>query len=371
MCIFNGERVKAEIDLSAVDYNFSVIRSKACGARVMAVVKADAYGHGAEQIARFLQAKADFFGVAGVSEGAKLREAGIKNPVLVLGCTPENMINSLIDYDLSATVNSLSTAEKLSAAALKRKTKVKVHLAVDTGMTRLGFDRRDYFGIAKALQTEGLEPEGIFTHFASADTDAHSLLRQKAAFDDLLKKLSDDGVSAGVTHAANSAALLTEGNCGYGMVRAGLALYGVSPFSDKGNSGLKEVMSMKARIVQIKKVPSGTEIGYGGTFVTKRPSLIATVSAGYADGYPWRLSNTGRILVKGRYAPVAGRICMDQFMADVSEIDGVDEGDEAVLAGCQGGRRITMAEIAREAGSTVYEQLCRTGARVPRIYLKN
>lgn len=374
---FTGRPVWAEVNLSAISHNLGEIR-RLVGRQtaIMAVVKANAYGHGIKEVARVLaQAGADWLAVAVPEEAFELRELGLDLPILVLSHTPAKAMPEAIRQDIRMTLYSPRQAQDFAAAARKVGKRAKVHVKVDTGMGRLGFQAGEK-GVEEILAAAGrpeLEAEGIFTHFACADEeDKGYTLEQQRRFQEVLDRLEKAGRRFRWRHAANSAAVIDLPETHFNMVRPGLALYGLYPSEavKKERVNLRPAMALKARIAFLKEVPPGTGISYGRTFITERPSRIATLPLGYADGYSRLLSNRGEVLVRGKRAPVVGRVCMDQMMVDVTEVDGVAEGDEVVLFGRQGEAALPVEELAEKMGTIVYEVLCLVGQRVPRCYIK-
>lgn len=366
-------RTWAEISLDAIEHNLTAARAKMRpGAWLMCVIKADAYGHGAVPLARFLEDKCEYYAVAVLEEGLALRAAGVTKPILVLGYTSPSQYGAVARAGLSQTIWSLETARLLSEAALASAQRLKLHGKVDTGMGRVGFadDDASVGQIAEIAKLPGVALEGIYTHFACADeADPSSALGQYARFDAFLAKLEAAGVTIPLKHASNSAALLAFGER-YDMARLGIALYGLSPCGEAGcGIPLRPAMRWKTHVVHLKTVPPGTGIGYGHTFVAARQTRVATLPVGYADGYPRALSNQGRVILHGQYAPVIGRVCMDQCMVDVTGIPGVAMEDEVILLGASGDCRITMEEIGAMSASFNYETACRVGRRVPRLYM--
>jgi alanine racemase len=360
----------AVIDLDALSHNYSEVVRRCGGRKVLAVVKAQAYGHGAVAVSRRLVERGvDMLGVALVEEGRELRDAGITAPVVVMGPVQPAQAGAIVHLGLTPVVFTHPVARALSRAAEVAGRKLSLHVKVDTGMGRIGLPPEDALpfitGIAKF---PGVAVEGIMTHFAEADLkDKQFAATQMDRFETLIRSLEAGGIMVPLRHAANSAAVLEYDRALLTMVRPGLMLYGYDPLERRGGVDLRPVLSLVARIAYLKKVPSGVPISYGRTFVTKRESLIATVPIGYADGYSRGLSNRGVVLVRGRRVPVAGRVCMDMIMLDVSDVPGVMEGDEVVLIGCQGRERITADDIADLTGTIAYEVLCGIGSRVPRI----
>jgi alanine racemase len=379
--------VWAEIDLSALAHNVGQLRrATRPGARLMVAVKADAYGHGAVPVARrALESGADALGVARLPEALALREAGIQAPILVFGYTPPAQTEAVVANDLIQTVYDPQTARAYDNAARQCKGRMRIHLKVDTGMGRLGMlpdDRRcppNDPGAATAAVEEArviaalsnLNLEGIFTHFASSDSADKSYTQwQFENFRNFLSRLQQAGLTVSVRHAANSGAIIDLPQTHLDMVRAGISLYGLYPSEevDRGRIDLKPVLSLKARIIHLKCVPAGTSISYGMTFTTTRPTVIATVPIGYADGYSRLLSNRGRMLVRGRRAPIVGRVCMDLTMLDVGHIDAVAVEDEVVAIGRQEGEEISADEIAAQVGTINYEVTAALTGRVPRVF---
>ncbi len=373
----------AEIDLGAVDHNLRALR-RLTGpqVRMLAAVKANAYGHGMVEVARRAAASGvHMLGVARVSEGIRLRLAGIETPVLIFGYTPPEAVPELLRHDLTPTVFSLATAEAMSGAALAGGRRLAVHVKVDTGMGRIGLlpEGRHPDGegaavpeIERIAGLRGLVPEGIYTHFAASDSrDKTSAVRQFARFTGVLSALAARGVVFPLRHAANSGAIIDMPETHLDMVRPGISVYGLYPSDevDKARIDLIPVMTLKARIAQLKSVPAGFPVSYGSTYTTPRPTRIATVPVGYADGYRRALSSRGVMLVGGRRVPVVGRVCMDLTMLDVGGVPGVRPGDAVVILGAQGGERITADEIAEWLGTIHYEVVSSVMARVPRVYI--
>jgi alanine racemase len=375
----------AEIDLAAVAHNISELkRATAPGVRFMAVVKANAYGHGDVAVARHaLAAGADALGVARIGEGVALRSAGIRAPILIFGYTPPNLAEALIEHDLTATLYTIGAAQALSDIAVARRSTIRAHLKVDTGMGRLGIvpDSRCFSGghrmdVADAVQQvaamrrmPGLDFEGIYTHFATADTaDKTAARTQFHRFKTFLDALAAAGIVFPIRHAANSAATIELPETHLDMVRAGISIYGLYPSGEvaRSRAQLVPVMTLKAVIAHLKSVPAGFAVSYGSTWKASRPTKIATIPIGYADGYSRLLSNRGQMIVGGRRAPVVGRVCMDQTMLDVGHIPGVQPGDVVTIIGGRDDTVITADEIAAELGTIHYEVTSSIMARVPR-----
>ncbi len=369
----------AEISLSKLRRNFELVRRLAGTRRVMAVIKADAYGHGAVPIARTLdQAGADWFGVATVEEALELRAAGIEKPVLLLGGLYMSDPADLIEYHLTPTVSSTLRLDTYAECARRYNRTIEFHLKVDTGMGRLGLppDRVKAF-IEHYRELPGLEMKGLFTHLASAeDLVASQTEEQAACFRKALRQVQALGIDPEWIHVSNSAALAAGSSFPENLVRVGVLLFGYClPFALPPEKQISEfpplepILTLKSRVVYLKDVPSGTPLGYSAAFHTRRRSRIATVPVGYADGLSRALSNRGRAIVRGCCARIVGNISMDLTLLDVTDVPGVDVGDEVILLGQSDHCSITALEIAELAGTVPYEVLCSIGKRVPRIYL--
>jgi len=362
----------AIIDVAALEHNFKKAAALAAGCKLLAVVKANAYGHGAVEVSRRLLAYgADMLGVALLEEGVELREAGIDAPILIMGVIFPEQSDAAVTMKLTPTVFTRSIAEALSDAARKRSTRIPVHVKIDTGMGRIGISSADAFGFVRDLRKlDGIDVQGLMTHFADADLqDKKFAAAQMDRFESLQVALTAAGISVPLCHAANSAAVIDFKRARFTMVRPGLMLYGYDPLEAATNTtGLKPVLSLVTRIAFIKRVSAGLPVSYGRTFVTQRDSTIATLPLGYADGFNRGLSNKGEALVRGKRVPIVGRVCMDMCMIDVTDVDGVSEGDAVVLLGSQGSERITADDIAAKTGTIAYEVLCGISSRVPRIY---
>ena len=372
----SNKRLYAEINLRDVVSNLHIIRKlTAPQAKIMAVVKADAYGHGIIPISKTAAANgADYLGVAIYEEGLELRESGLTIPILVLGYTPEHLLEQVVKNNLIQTVYTYEAAAILSKAAIRLNKTAQIHIKIDTGMNRLGFmpDDNALSDIANISKLAAVNITGGFTHFATADEEDLSFTEyQFSQFNEFTQKLAARGVHFPMRHSANSAGLLDNARFHLDMVRPGIIVYGLPP-SKQYNAeelGLKPAMSLKSRVSLVKHIDAGVSIGYGRKFYTKRPTIAATVSAGYADGYTRRMSGGGRVLIHGGYAPVIGTVSMDQFVVDVTDIPDVHIGDEVVLMGRQGGNQITAEEIADLRETIGYEVICGVGKRVPRIYI--
>ena len=359
------------INTDAIVSNYRAVCRKA-GVPVMAVVKADAYGHGAVQIARLLERECPFFGVSSLSEALELRQAGIQTPILILGHTPISVFSRLLDGDIRATIFSLEDAEELSRIATQKGVTARCHLAVDTGMSRIGFQATEEAAdiCQKIAALPNLEIEGIFSHFATADCEDLTLSHKQAElFDAFCRMLADQGVQPKIRHMNNSAGIMNFSNH-YDMVRSGIVTYGLYPSSEVSPAllTLTPAMSWYSRVSHVKTLPEGRQISYGGTYVTTAPTRVATVPVGYADGYRRSLSSKFHVLIRGKKAPILGRVCMDQMMVDVTGIEDVCVGDTVTLIGTDGQESIAVEEIAEAAGSFNYEFVCGISRRVCRRY---
>ena len=372
-------RIKALISLDAVEYNFQQMKKNIKeGTKIIAVIKADAYGHGAVPIAKMIQ-EHDYiwgFATATAQEALQLKKAGITKPVLVIGLVFEEYYEILAENEIRMAVCDLETARKFAEAGKKAGKTVHIHIAVDTGMTRIGYADNEESAreVLLVSKLENLEIEGLFTHFARADeydrTPAMVQLKRYLHFGELLEKV---GVSIPVHHCSNSAGIIRVPEANLNAVRAGITIYGIYPSEEVERDivDLKPVMELKSHISYVKEVQPGTEVSYGGTYVTDRMTKMATVPVGYADGYPRALSGKGWVLVHGKKAPICGRVCMDQFMVDVTDIGDVKMGDEVTLLGKDGEETITADTLGDLSGRFSYELICDINKRVPRIYIKD
>ncbi len=371
-------RAWAEIDLDAIAHNVREIK-KLTGKRVelMGAVKADAYGHGVLEVVRtLLDNGVTQLAVSMLDEAIQIRKMGIGVPILILGFTDPARADEIILNDVTQTVFSLDLAQALSAAAVRLGKNAKIHVKIDTGMTRLGF--MPGYGAVKSImeisRMPGIIIEGLFTHFASADeSERDYTLMQFERFMSVCSELARVGIHIPLKHVCNSGGIIQYPEMHLDMVRPGVILYGLYPSNEVSRSSicLKPAMTLKANVVHVKDVEKDVCISYGRTFRTSRKSRIATVPIGYADGYTRLMSNKGRMLVNGEFAPVVGRICMDQCMIDVTDLQkDVHVGDEVVIFGSQGGASISVDEIAAEVGTINYELVCIIGKRIPRVYLK-
>ncbi len=367
----------AEISLPALKHNYLTIRNHlSAPAQLMAVVKANAYGHGAVECARALESiNADWFGVALVEEGIELRLAGISRPIFCLGGFWRGQADDVIERDLTVAIYRLDQVEELNSRAVALGRTVNYHLKVDTGMGRLGIRLDDLAEFARGLgQYSAARLDGVMTHFAAADSDTPDYTeRQVARYEDAVEILRDLGFSPSWRHLANSAGIHAYPRSHGDLARVGAAMYGLTrdvlspnfpPFD------LRPVMSLHSRVVMLKTVPPGTALGYGLTFTTARESRIATLPIGYADGLRRSLSNNGRVLTHGHYAPIVGRVSMDLTIIDVTDVPGAELGDEVILIGEQNGQRIFAEDLAEQIGTISYEIVTGISARAPRVYIE-
>ncbi len=375
-----ARRCWAEIDMDALRHNFEIIKSEAGGTDIMAVVKADAYGHGDEMTSRLYdEMGAAAFAVAMLEEGARLRGFGIKKPVLILGFTDPADTEKLAKLDITQSLFSLDYAKELSAAAQKAGVTVKCHLKLDTGMGRIGFTVRDSFDeavlqAAQACRLPNLQITGAFMHFCVADSkkisDIEYTNQQYSLFCRAVSTLRDNfGIRLETIHCCNSAGTFAWKSFHLGMVRPGIILYGNQPSDDVTLDGIRPAMTLKARVALVKTIDAGDSLSYGRTFTSEKPMKIATITAGYADGYQRTMSNRGVFSINGKPAPIVGRVCMDQIMVDVSDIDNVKSGDTAILFGADAAD--SADKIAHETGTISYEILCNISRRVPRVYVQD
>lgn len=369
-------RIYAEINLDHIEANIKSMRDNLPeGTKMIAVLKTDGYGHGAVPAARVADPYVWGYATATLEEAVNLREHGIEKPILVLGSIPERQEQAILEYDIRPTIFERSRAERLSKKALLAGKRIAVHIAVDTGMSRIGYrpDMESAKEVAFISHLSGIMVEGLFTHFSRADeTDKSITEKQFESYRDFVAALERLGVNIPVKHCSNSAAIIDHAHMSLDAVRAGIAMHGLYPSGEVGKQRvvLKPAMELFSFITYVKDIESGTPVSYGGTFVAERKMRIATVSAGYGDGYPRNLSGKGQVLVRGKRAPILGRICMDQFMIDVSEIPDVAEDDRVTLLGRDGEEFISMEELADTGGGFHYEIPCVLGKRVPRVYVR-
>lgn len=372
-------RIYAEINLDAVAENFAAMKKNIDPkTKIMAVLKADGYGHGAVPIAHLIEPY-DYiwgFATATAEEALQLRAAGIQKPILVLGFVFAEHYAQMVEKDIRIVVFKRDMAEQLNAEAVRQGKKAVIHFGLDTGMTRIGFaDTEESVEMIRQICClSNIEAEGIFTHFARADeTDRTATARQLARFEKFIEMLKENSVRLPICHCSNSAGILEYPQANKEVVRAGITIYGIYPSDEvrKEPVPLTPVMQLKSHVSFLKEVEPGVQVSYGGTFETTRRTKIATIPVGYADGYPRQLSNKGWVLIRGHRAPILGRVCMDQFMVDVTDIPGVQDFDEAVLLGKSGESEIKVEELSDLSGRFPYEFVCDITKRVPRVYIRN
>lgn len=366
------DRTYLEIDVNALRHNIEIVRTKVGGdVKILCLVKANAYGHGAVAVAKYCEDFIDYLGVATVDEGIELRKSGARLPILVVGNVAKSRFADAVGFDLELTAHCLDVAKSLDAYCKSNNKIAKVHIAVDTGMGRIGFLPDEVDGAVEVCRLSNICVKGVFTHFAKADEyDKSYTYMQKNLFDKFVDSLKVAGVDVGLRHVANSASILEMPSDGYDMVRTGIMTYGLFPSADVDTTvDLRPVMSMHTHVIHIKKLPKGSSVSYGGDFVTIKDTVVATIAVGYGDGYPRALSGKGYTLVRGKRAPIIGRICMDQTMIDVTDIQDVKVGDIVTLFGCQGNEKITADDIAKLADTINYEIVCGIAPRVNKVYI--
>lgn len=368
-------RCYAEISLEAIGHNIREVKKRLPeGVKLLGVVKANAYGHGAVPVASYLENQVDYFATATIEEAVELRENGISAPILILGYVSPSQYGNLVEYDITQTIDSYAQALALEKEAARQNRKAKAHLAVDTGMTRIGFQvtEHDADEAAKIADLPHIELEGMFTHFSCADQEDKTYCSmQMEKYDKMTALLAERGVTIPLRHICNSAGIMEFDDHRFEMVRSGIITYGIYPSEEvkKERLDLIPALSWKSHVIHVKEVGPGIGVSYGATYVTEKPmTRIATVSAGYADGYPRALSNQGCVLIHGKKAPIIGRICMDQMMVDVTDIPDVQVEDVVTLVGTDGDETITIEEIANPAARFDYEMLCDISSRVTRVY---
>ena len=374
-----NSRVCAHIDLDAVIYNAeSIHQNIAPDTKIMAVIKTDGYGHGAVEIARELE-RLDYiygYGVATVEEGIILRKKGIQKQILILGYVFREHYYDVVKYDIAPAVFTIDMARDLSKAAIVAEKNCKIHFAVDTGMGRIGYQVNEESAdeMEQISKLPNIIVEGIFTHFSRADeTDRTNTELQISRFHSMIEMLEKRGITIPVKHCSNSAGIVEFPEANMDVVRAGIILYGMWPSDEvsKLKVPLKPVMTLISHVAYVKTLEAGRPISYGGTYVTKNDTVVATIPVGYGDGYCRGLSNKGYVLLHGQKAPILGRVCMDQFMVDVTNISDVKVGDKVTLIGKNGDLEITFEEIGELSGRFNYEFACDLGKRIPRVYYKN
>lgn len=370
-----NHRTYLKIDLNKLEHNFNCVRNKLpSDVKILGVIKANAYGHGAVEIGKFLDDKCDFFGVACIEEAVELKKAEIKTPILILGRVFPFDIETAVKYDVRIPIFSYEDAVVLSNEAVKQGKNVPFHFCIDTGMSRIGFQvSEESADICKSItELPNIFAEGLFSHFATADeNDLSKAVEQRNKYKEFCKMLSDREVEIPIKHLNNSAGIMNFDEY-FDMCRMGIITYGLYPSDevDKGILDLEPIMSWHAKISHVKELEPNREISYGGTFKTDKVTKVATVPVGYADGFPRCLSNKGRVIINGKYAKILGRVCMDQFMVDVSDIE-CNVNDEVVLFGTQKNAHISLEELSNSAYSFNYELPCRIPLRVNRVYVYN
>ncbi|MCF0128966.1 MAG: alanine racemase [Pseudobutyrivibrio sp.] len=374
----NHKRVCAVINLDNIKHNMSVIYEHlGSDTPIMAVIKANGYGHGSIEVAKALESTDYIYGfaVATIEEAVAIRALGIKKPIMILGFVFEDDYEKIVKYNIRPCVSSLDMARKLSACAALQNKNVKIHVKIDTGMHRIGFDCSDNSVEEIALISElpNIEMEGMFTHFSKADeSDKNFSTNQFKKFLQMKEALLEKNVEFEVYHCANSAAILDLKDYKLDLVRSGITTYGLWPSDEvKKDLNLKPALSLYSHVSFVKKLKAGEPVSYGGTFLTDKDSVIATIPVGYADGYARSLSNKGFVLIHGKRAKIVGRICMDQFMVDVTDIEGTSIGDEVVLIGRMEDESITIEELGELSGRFNYEFVCDLGERIPRVYIEH
>ena len=359
-----------EIDLDRLDDNLSSIRGYIGDVRLLLTVKADAYGHGAVQVAQAARDRVDIFGVATVDEAVELKEAGIENRILILSPILETEIPQVIESGFAATISSFGIAQKVSEYASGHGKRATVHVEIDTGMGRTGISEE--YGreeVTKVSRLPNVHLEGVYTHFPVSDTDVEYTIGQIERFERLVDGLRADGVEIPLVHSANTGAVgLTEAHMD--LVRPGLLAYGLHPTA-ADDVGVEPIMSWKTRVVRVRRIPAGRSISYGRTFTTERDSLIGVIPVGYGHGYPFRSNGNGYVVVGGKRAPIVGRVTMDMTMVDLTDLDPAPHvGDEVVLVGRQAGESVTFHDVADWAGTICYDVMCGISKRVPRTYFR-
>ena len=364
---------RAEIDLSAVSYNIAQIKKKVAPADIMAVVKADGYGHGMVQVARCaVKNGINFFAVELIEEAVTLRENEITAPILVFGFAIPELTPVFVEHDLTVTIYEWRSAEALEKAAAAAGKRVPVHINVDTGMGRAGVDWQNAAALLHRMQSlQHINIEGIYTHYPTSDERDRSFAElQIARLTEVLHQLEAEGIRIPIVHTANSGAILDLPNSYFNYVRPDALLYGFYPSTETSESiDIKPAMSIKSQVVQMKEIGRGTSVGYGRTFIAEAPTKITTLPMGYADGYRHLLSNKGEVLIRGRRYPIVGRVCMDLIMIDLGAETDVEIGDEVVVLGTQGKESISVYLLAEKCNTLPYEITCAISKRVPRVYL--
>lgn len=372
-------RVYAKIDLDAIAYNMEQMKQNINpDTKVMAVIKADGYGHGAVQIAEMME-RWDYiwgFAVATLDEAVVLRTEGVKKPILVLGCVFPDQYMEMLKHDIRMNIYTEEMAESISQMAAREGKTAYMHIKLDTGMSRLGFGihEQSVETIKRISQMANVNMEGIFTHFAKADeADKGFTKKQMQEFLWMTERLRENGVTFTYEHCSNSAGIIDIPEANFDIVRAGISTYGLYPSEEVEQTKvkLKPALALKSHVAFVKEIEAGTPVSYGGTFVAEKKMKIATIPVGYADGYPRSLSNKGYVLIRGKKAPILGRVCMDQFMVDVTEIEGVSFGDKVTMIGRDGNEVLPVEVLSELSGRFNYEFVCDLGKRIPRVYVRD
>lgn len=367
-------RVYAAVNLDALKENMKAMKANLPEKTgIIGVLKADGYGHGAVPVAKAIEPYVEGYAVAAAEEGLNLCRHGVKKPILILGPVHPCWYDELIEHQIRPVLFEEKTIREFSARAAALKKRAPFHLALDTGMSRIGMkpDQQSAELISRLMSLPGIYLEGMFTHFATADEeDKTKTMAQIAQYQAFVKMLEKEGVQIPIKHCANSAGIIDSLGVEFDLVRAGISIYGLYPSREVNREAVKltPALELKSHVTYIKSIEPGTEISYGGTFKAEVPMRIATIPAGYGDGYPRYLSGKGWVLIRGQKAPVVGRICMDQFMVDITGLEGIEENDQVTLIGKDGDQEITAEDLAEAGGGFHYELLCGLGKRVPRIY---
>ena len=369
-------RTWCDVSLDNLKYNVEQIKSKLeDNVKLCGIVKANAYGHGVEEIAsNLIKQGVDYLAVAFIDEAVELRLCGFTHPILILGNTPKDTAKQVVEYNITASVYNTETAEALSAEAVKIGKTVKIHIKIDTGMSRIGFvpSEQSIEEIISVSKLPNVEIEGIFTHFACSDSNDDAMtLKQFEKFMYVVSELESKGLSIPIRHCCNSAAIIKYPKMHLDMVRAGIILYGMYPSDIEYDIDLKPLMNFKTSVINVKTMQPGETISYGATYTVEKPMKVATIAVGYADGYSRLLSNCGRVLVNGQFANIVGRICMDQCMIDVTNVHNISIGDEVILFGADENENLPIEELAVKLGTINYELPCIINNRVPRCYVKD
>ena len=372
-------RVYAKIDLDAIAYNMEQMKQNIRPeTKVMAVIKADGYGHGAVQIAEMMERWNYIWGfaVATLDEAVVLRTEGIQKPILVLGCVFPDQYMEMLKHEIRMNIYTEEMAESISRMAAREGKTAYMHIKLDTGMSRLGFGINEQSAetIKRSSKMPNVNMEGIFTHFTKADEKDKSFTKKQIQeFVWMTERLKEKNVRFTYEHCSNSAGIIDVPEANFDIVRAGISTYGLYPSEevDKTNVKLKPALALKSHVAFVKEIERGTPVSYGGTFVAKEKMKIATIPVGYADGYPRSLSNKGYVLIRGKKAPILGRVCMDQFMVDVTQIEGVSFGDKVTMIGKDGNEILPVEVLSELSGRFNYEFVCDLGKRIPRVYVRD